>query len=77
MTTFESELVGKLLIAMPDMADPRFARSVIFMCAHSAEGGMGLIINRHKPELSFAALPVYAHRRGSIHHVETLRRCEG
>ncbi len=39
-------LEGKLLIALPGMSDPRFEKSVIFMCAHSAEGAMGLIINR-------------------------------
>ena len=56
MTISKAELTGKLLIAMPDMADPRFVRSVIFMCAHSDEGGMGLIINRPNPDVSFAAL---------------------
>ena len=33
------------LIAMPAMGDPRFARSVIYLCAHSADGAMGIIIN--------------------------------
>jgi putative transcriptional regulator len=56
MTTSDHDLTGKLLIAMPDMADPRFVRSVILMCTHSDEGGMGLIINRPQPELGFAAL---------------------
>lgn len=40
------DLTGKLLIAMPGMGDPRFATSVIFMAAHSAEGAMGLIVNK-------------------------------
>ncbi len=40
------DLSGKLLIAMPGMGDLRFDQSVIFMCAHSAEGAMGLIINK-------------------------------
>lgn len=56
MTNSDTELVGKLLIAMPDMADPRFTRAVIFLCAHSDEGGMGLIINRPQTELGFGAL---------------------
>ena len=56
MSIADVALAGKLLIAMPDMADPRFTRSVIYMCAHSAEGGMGLIINRPKPEIAFADL---------------------
>jgi putative transcriptional regulator len=49
-------LDGKLLIAMPGMGDFRFERSVIFVCAHSAEGAMGLIINKPADELSFADL---------------------
>ena len=40
------DLSGKLLVAMPAMADPRFEHSVILVCAHSAEGAMGLIINK-------------------------------
>ncbi|MEM9851947.1 MAG: YqgE/AlgH family protein [Pseudomonadota bacterium] len=49
-------LEGKLLVAMPSMGDPRFAHSVIYMCAHSAEGAMGLIVNKPAPELKFAEL---------------------
>lgn len=37
---------GKVLIAMPGMGDPRFAHSLILMCAHSPDGAMGLIVNR-------------------------------
>ena len=46
-------LDGKLLIAMPGMGDPRFDKAVIFMCAHSSEGAMGLIINKPAPALKF------------------------
>jgi putative transcriptional regulator len=49
-------LTGQLLIAMPQMPDPRFARSVIYVCAHSADGAMGLVINRLFEELSFRDL---------------------
>jgi putative transcriptional regulator len=49
----ESFLEGKLLIAMPGMADPHFEKSVIFMCAHSAEGAMGIMINKAVDGLSF------------------------
>jgi len=49
-------LVGKLLIAMPDMGNPRFDRSVIYMCAHSEEGAMGLIVNKPQPKLKFVKL---------------------
>ncbi|MEZ5810755.1 MAG: YqgE/AlgH family protein [Rhizobiaceae bacterium] len=41
-----SSLDGQFLVAMPGMLDERFARSVIYLCAHSDEGAMGLIINR-------------------------------
>lgn len=50
------DLGGKLLIAMPGMADPRFDRAVILICAHSAEGAMGLIVNKTMRELSFSGL---------------------
>ncbi len=50
------DLAGKLLIAMPGMGDPRFNRSVILICAHSADGAMGLIINKPSPDLTFAHL---------------------
>jgi putative transcriptional regulator len=50
-------LAGDLLIAMPQMQDPRFARSVVYMCAHSeAEGAMGLVINKPLVSLSFEEL---------------------
>lgn len=46
------DLSGKLLIAMPAMTDPRFEHSVVFICAHSPEGAMGLIINKPAQDLS-------------------------
>lgn len=49
-------LDGQLLVAMPAMADPRFSRSVIYLCAHSADGAMGIIINQHAPHISFCEL---------------------
>ncbi len=49
-------LAGKLLIAMPGMGDPRFEHSVVFMCAHSPDGAMGLIVNKPAPDLSFGQL---------------------
>lgn len=45
------DLNAKLLIAMPGMGDPRFAHSVVFICAHSDEGAMGLVINKPTGEL--------------------------
>jgi putative transcriptional regulator len=49
-------LDGQLLIAMPSMGDPRFERSVIYMCAHSEQGAMGLIINKTAPMMRFGDL---------------------
>jgi putative transcriptional regulator len=54
--TQDGYLDGQLLIAMPIMSDKRFARSVIYLCAHSAEGAMGLIINQRAPHISFPEL---------------------
>lgn len=50
------DLVGKLLVAMPAMADPRFQHAVILLCAQSDEGAMGLIINKPVQDLSFSGL---------------------
>ncbi|MFN4090059.1 MAG: YqgE/AlgH family protein [Alphaproteobacteria bacterium] len=49
-------LTGHLLVAMPGMPDERFARTVIFLCAHSEEGAMGLVINRELKSLTFTDL---------------------
>lgn len=49
-------LSGKLLIAMPGMGDPRFEHSVVFLCAHSPEGAMGLIVNKPARDLTFDRL---------------------
>ena len=49
-------LTGQLLVAMPQMRDPRFMRSVIYMCAHSIEGAMGLVVNKLVDNVSFPDL---------------------
>ena len=46
MQTTPSNLTHHFLIAMPHMADPRFDHSLIYLCEHSPEGAMGLIINQ-------------------------------
>ena len=51
-------LDGQLLIAMPVMGDPRFERSVIYMCAHSSEGAMGIMVNRPAGSIDFPELLV-------------------
>ncbi len=52
----EGYLTGQLLIAMPSMSDPRFARTVIYLCAHNAEGAMGLVLNRTITSITFRDL---------------------
>src|SRR5215469_7014989 len=50
-------LTGQLLVAMPQMTDPRFARSVVYICAHSGEAGaMGLVINKLLGSLTMSEL---------------------
>jgi len=58
---------GKLLIAEPYLADPAFARTVVFLCGHGPDGAIGFILNRLSentvdlllPEAGLPALPVY------------------
>lgn len=52
----EPWLTGQLLVAMPGMSDPRFAQAVICLCAHSAEGAMGIVLNQPIEGLSFDTL---------------------
>ena len=49
-------LEGRMLIAMPSMSDPRFARTLNYICAHSEEGAMGLVVNKRADNLSFPEL---------------------
>ncbi len=48
-----ADLTGKLLIAMPGLADPRFHGGVVLICAHSADGAMGLILNKPMSDIGF------------------------
>ena len=54
--TDQTNLTGKVLIAMPGMADPRFAQSVVLICAHGDEGAMGIVLNKPLPGVAFAEL---------------------
>ena len=49
----ETNLIGKLLLAMPAIGDPRFHKSVILVCAHDENGAMGLVVNNVLPEIRF------------------------
>lgn len=54
--TKEGYLEGQILLAMPGMADSRFDRSVIYICTHTVEGAMGLIINKISENIDFPGL---------------------
>ncbi|MFP4273392.1 MAG: YqgE/AlgH family protein [Paracoccaceae bacterium] len=54
--TQATPLTGQLLIAMPGMADPRFEHAVVFVCAHSEEGAMGLIVNKPTEDVTLTDL---------------------
>ncbi len=49
-------LGGQILVAMPTMSDPRFRRAVVFLCAHTDEGAMGLIVNKRAENLTLKDL---------------------
>lgn len=51
-----TSLTGQFLIAMPQMPDPRFEKSVIYICVHNAEGAMGLVVNKLFEKISFTSL---------------------
>lgn len=73
-TLNDGYLGGQILIAMPSLRDPNFARSVICLCAHSPEGAMGIVLNQPIEALSFDELlkqlelePVPPQRRIRLH----------
>jgi len=49
-------LTGQLLIAMPNMGDPRFERSVVLICSHDEDHAMGVILNKQLDEIKFSEL---------------------
>ena len=51
-------LDGQLLVAMPTMEDTRFQKSVIYLCAHSSDGAMGIVINQRARKVTFSELLV-------------------
>jgi len=56
--TTRGYLDGQMLIAMPAMSDERFARSLIYVCAHSSEGAMGIVVNQAAQNIKFPDLLV-------------------
>src|SRR6266542_1133805 len=70
-------LDGQMLIAMPAMGDERFTRSVIYVCAHSSEGAMGIIVNQPAPHISFPDLLVQLDVVGATELIQLPPRAEG
>ena len=56
MTDLTAYLQGRFLIAMPSMGDPRFRQTLIYVCAHSEQGAMGLVVNRLAGHIAFPEL---------------------
>jgi len=54
--SYPNSYKGQLLLATPDMGDPRFARAVIYICGHDESGAMGIIINKAKDDLHISDL---------------------
>lgn len=59
-TGSRSPLAGRLLVAEPALADPNFARTVVFLIEHSADGALGLVLNRPGPVEVRDAVPAWA-----------------
>src|SRR6266849_6854983 len=57
-TSGRGYLDGQMLIAMPSMRDERFTRSLIYICAHSSEGAMGIVVNQVAGNINFPDLLV-------------------
>ena len=72
----ETTLTGQVLIAMPTMADPRFANSVIYMCAHTEDGAMGIVVNRPLAAPSFTDLLTQL-SVDPVPPARTIRLCQG
>ena len=56
MENYAGYFEGQMLVAMPQMSDGRFSRSVIYLCAHSADGAMGLVVNKLIDSITFPDL---------------------
>ncbi|HVV62124.1 MAG TPA: YqgE/AlgH family protein [Pseudolabrys sp.] len=69
-------LDGQMLIAMPAMADDRFSRAVIYVCAHSTEGAMGIIVNHPAGNISFPELLVQLEVIPAADRIELPTRAE-
>lgn len=60
MEEIDDSLRGKLLVASPALADPNFARTVVFITEHNDEGAMGIVLNRPSETAVEAVVPPLA-----------------
>jgi len=75
-TPSDTSLTGQVLIAMPSMGDPRFSQSVIYMCAHTSEGAMGIVVNKPLAAPSFEDL-LRQLKVDPLPPARTIRLCSG
>lgn len=59
IVAMEQLLAGRLLVASPSLVDPNFARTVVLMLNHSAEGALGVVLNRPLPEAAATHVPAW------------------
>jgi len=69
-------LDGQMLIAMPAMNDERFARTVIYVCAHSSDGAMGIVVNKQAQDIKFPDLLVQLEVIPATERIELPTRAE-
>jgi putative transcriptional regulator len=70
-------LDGQMLVAMPSMLDERFVRSLIYVCAHSSEGAMGIVVNHPAPNINFSDLLVKLDVVPKSERIQLPTRAEG
>lgn len=70
-------LDGQVLVAMPGMSDDRFKRTVIYLCAHSAEGAMGIVVNKPATDITFPDLLVQLDIVPDREAIQLPRRLDG
>jgi putative transcriptional regulator len=70
-------LDGQMLIAMPSMLDERFMRSLIYICAHSSEGAMGIVVNHPASNINFSDLLVKLDVVPKSERIQLPTRAEG
>ena len=69
-------LDGQMLIAMPSMRDERFSRALIYVCAHSSEGAMGIVVNQPASNINFPDLLVQLEVIPAADLIQLPRRAE-